>query len=220
MPRPVLPAGLYAIVDASLGDPVRAGARLARAGCHLVQLRAKGWPEARVAEAAAALVAATRDTGCLVVVNDHPAVAAAVGAAGAHIGQDDAPGPRAARAVLGPDRLLGLSTHDLAQVRRASEEGLADYVGFGPVFASRTAKTAWRPRGVEALAAAVRASRVPVVAIGGVEARRLPALRAAGARHWAVVGALRPAYGDGPGDGEGGEAAGGPNLSRLLASLA
>ena len=184
--RPQLPAGLYAIADAAFGDPVELGLRVADAGCRVVQLRCKGWSEQDLSKAAAALVAGFRRTGTLLLVNDHVEVAAAVGAHGVHLGQDD--GPLApARERLGPGAIIGRSTHDAAQVLAAQD---ADYLGFGPVFGTPTKDTGYGPRGLDALALACRLSTIPVVAIGGITSERLPGVQTAGAHGWAVISAL------------------------------
>ncbi|MFT4979902.1 MAG: thiamine-phosphate pyrophosphorylase [Myxococcota bacterium] len=185
--RPALPAGLYGMADAGFGDPVALGCMLAEAGCRVIQLRAKGWSEADLRAAAAALLPPLRARGCLLILNDHPALAAAVGADGAHIGQDDGRAAEA-RAMLGPARLLGLSTHTPQQVDAA--QGVADYIGFGPVFGTQTKATGYAPRGVGALAEAATRSAIPVVAIGGITTANLPDVRGSGAHCWAVVSAI------------------------------
>ncbi len=108
----------------------------------------------------------------LVLVNDRVDVARALagrGVAGAHLGQDDAP-PALARALLGPDALIGFSTHSLAQVAAAQDEPV-DYLGFGPVWASAT-KGYERGQGPQRAWIASQASTVPVFAIGGVSVER------------------------------------------------
>jgi thiamine-phosphate pyrophosphorylase len=183
-----LPRGLYAIADATYGDPGEWGRRLIDAGVRTLQLRAKGAAPQEVARWTRSLVPLCEERAVVLIVNDHPGVAIQEGATGAHLGQDD--GPLAQwRAKSGRPLLLGRSTHDLDQVRAAAAEG-ADYIGFGPVFGSRTHPGAGSARGLERLAEAVRHSPLPVVAIGGIEADRLPALRATGLWSWAVIRAL------------------------------
>ncbi|RME26583.1 MAG: thiamine phosphate synthase, partial [Deltaproteobacteria bacterium] len=103
--------------------------------------------------------------------------------------------PRA-RAILGRHALVGRSTHDRAQVRAAVAEG-ADYIGFGPVYATATKADTAPLVGVAGLAEAVRASSVPVVAIGGITAGRLPEVRATGVHGWAMISAVRDALAEG-----------------------
>ncbi|MCB9760694.1 MAG: thiamine phosphate synthase [Alphaproteobacteria bacterium] len=174
-------AGLYGIADAGFGDPVALGRALVLGGARVLQLRCKGWPEARVAEAARALKPCCAAAGVALLINDHPQL---IGIAdGVHLGQGDGPLP---------DRALGLrgrSTHDLDQLAAAVAEG-ADYVGFGPVFGTTTKEGALPPRGLDALAAVVAASTVPVAAIGGITPARLPAVKATGAASWAIISAI------------------------------
>jgi thiamine-phosphate pyrophosphorylase len=186
--KPTLPRGLYGMACTTRGDPVLQGLRLAALGVGVVQLRAKGWGTAERVAAARALLPALQAHGCLLIINDDLEAAAESGANGLHLGQGD--GSLAwARARLGPDALLGRSTHTLEQVLAAPQEG-ADYIGFGPVFGTHSKQSAWSPRGLERLAEAVRASPLPVVAIGGVTVERLPALRATGVAAWAAISAI------------------------------
>ncbi len=183
--------GLYGLADAeaSGGDPVRLGAQLLQGGCRLVQLRCKGWALDDVEAAARELVARCHAVGATFVVNDHAGVAAAVGADGVHVGQLDDPA-EVVRAALGPGRFLGRSTNDLAQVPAALAH--ADYLAYGPVFPTPHLS---RPKTVQGLDALTRAralvpAHVPLVAIGGITAERLPEVRGAGADAWAVIGAI------------------------------
>ncbi|MES2643536.1 MAG: thiamine phosphate synthase [Myxococcota bacterium] len=169
----VLPPGLYGIVEPTLGDPLDQARILCDEGAAVVQLRCKGWPSARLL----ALAEACRALPIVVVVNDDVAVAAAAGLA-VHVGQDDGADPAIA---------FGRSTHTAAQ---AAAPGGAAYIGFGPVFGTASKATPWSARGIDQLAEAVRASPVPVVAIGGITADTLEAVRAAGAHGWAVIGAI------------------------------
>lgn len=192
--RPIPASGLYAIVD--LDALARAGffdvGAVARALCEggavVLQLRAKGASASAFVAAAREVGSAARERGVCFIVNDRVDVAALVEADGVHLGQDDLP-VHVARAQLGPRALIGLSTHDLAQVTRAQDSG-ADYLGFGPVFATATKLNPDPVVGVEGLAQACGASRLPVAAIGGVRLQEVPKLRAAGARWAAVVSDL------------------------------
>jgi thiamine-phosphate pyrophosphorylase len=183
--------GLYGIADAEAagGDPVRLGHDLLAGGCRLIQLRCKGWSPDDTLRAARALVETCRQVDATFIVNDHPEIAAAADADGVHLGQDDgATGD--ARAIIGPDRILGRSTHDLAQLRIAAPE--VDYVAFGPVFESpRTGQKT--VQGLGQLGTARTIAVGPLVAIGGIDAERLPLVKACGVDAWAVIGAIAAA---------------------------
>ena len=179
-----LSPGLYGMADAAWGNPADLALALAQAGCQTIQLRAKALPLPEVAACARALLPRLRARGVRLILNDHLDLVVEIGADGVHIGQEDGD-PRAARQRLPPGALLGLSTHDLAQVQAAQD--LADYIGFGPVFGTTTKDTGYSARGLDALREVVCVSRVPVVAIGGITRARLPEVRAAGVRHWAVI---------------------------------
>ena len=179
------PLGLYGIADTGYGDPVEAATLLLEAGVKTVQLRAKNWTAASVAEVAATIHQRCLDANAAFIVNDHVEIAAKLGTSGLHLGQDDMPIAEARRQFNGR---IGISTHDLAQVRRANADG-ADYIGFGPVFQSGTRQLK-PPLGLDALKAAVQASEVPVVAIGGIGLADVRAVLETGARSWAIIGAI------------------------------
>jgi thiamine-phosphate pyrophosphorylase len=129
--------------------------------------------------------------GAALIVNDRLDVALAAGADGVHLGQDDLP-IEAARRIAG-GLWIGVSTHDVAQVRAACAAG-ADYLGFGPVFATTTKANPDPVAGLAGLAAACAAAGgVPVVAIGGVTAAAAPAIYRAGARAICAISAVNRA---------------------------
>src|SRR5512143_3208403 len=144
------PHRLYPIVD-TLGDPGLSHVELAQAmldaGARLLQLRVKDGPTARYVAIARAVKAAADRAGALLVLNDRCDIAQLVDAAGVHLGQDDLP-VAAARQILGPNKIIGLSTHNPAQVEAAARAGVATYIGFGPIFPT-TSKT--RPDPVQGL---------------------------------------------------------------------
>ena len=150
------------------------------AGLPAVQLREKGLPGRPLLALAERLRAATARTGALLLVNDRVDVAIAAGADGVHLGGGSIPAD-AARALLGPDALIGVSTHAPGEPTAG-----ADLAFFGPVWET-PGKTAV---GTARLAEAVRAASVPVLAIGGATAARLPAVRDAGAAGAAVIRAI------------------------------
>ncbi|MEX5728339.1 thiamine-phosphate pyrophosphorylase [Rhodovulum iodosum] len=158
----------------------------ARGGAWAVQLRDKTASDAQMARMTGALMQALCPLGVRVFVNDRVAVAQDTGA-DLHIGQSDGD-PRAARDRIAPDALLGLSVETVAQCA-AIPEGVS-YIGAGPFRATATKPDAARPIGAAGLARIVAASPVPTVAIGGLGAGDVPALRQAGARGMAVVSAV------------------------------
>ena len=141
----LLPLGLYGMADASQGDPLALGLWLFERGVRVVQLRAKGADTTALTDLARPLARRADAVGGMLIVNDSIEAAAAAGAQGVHLGQEDAPLAEARRA-LGPGAIIGRSTHTLAQVRAAQG---ADYLGFGPVFGTRTKAIAWSPDGAQ-----------------------------------------------------------------------
>jgi len=121
--------------------------------------------------------------GVPLIINNDVRAARRFDLAGAHIGQEDMP-PRQARSLLGDEHWLGISTHDLVQVR-AAETARADYLGFGPIYPSST-KGYQRGLGSEALAAALATTALPTFAIGGIDADHLPSLKDRGCERIAV----------------------------------
>jgi hydroxymethylpyrimidine kinase/phosphomethylpyrimidine kinase/thiamine-phosphate diphosphorylase len=160
---------------------------LAAAGVDIVQLRDRSLDDAALRAAATACADAARRAGVLFIVNDSPTLARACGADGVHLGQDDMH-PSAARALLGPDRIIGRSTRGGAMLAQAADEG-TDYASVGPLWSTPT-KPGRAATGLTALAAAHTAARIPWFAIGGIDARRIGRVGALGARRAAVVRAI------------------------------
>lgn len=182
-------ARLYAILDLGYVEPANAmpmARALADGGADIVQLRAKGFDPGEIASVARDLVRLSRDYGWLTIINDHPEIAAEAGASGVHVGQDDQAVARA-REVIGSG-IVGKSTHSLAQAEAAVREG-ADYIGFGPLYATGT-KPDYRPIGLAEIAQAHQRARIPIFCIGGVNAARLDEVLAAGARRVVIVSGL------------------------------
>jgi len=126
--------------------------------------------------------------GCLLIINDRADIALAVDADGVHVGQEDLP-LAVARKVVGPRKLIGVSTHDPQQAIEA-ERGGADYIGFGPLFGTSTKATGYTARGLDQLREIRRLVRIPIVAIGGVTAERASSALAAGANAVAMISDL------------------------------
>ncbi len=183
------PPLLYGILDGGLmrdQDLVPVGKAWAEAGVDLLQLRAKDWGAGPLLEAAEALLPELRAAGVPLILNDRVDVALICGADGVHLGQTDMPAAEA-RALLGPDRLLGWSTHDATELGAIPPE--ADYLGFGAIYATQTRQNS-RIRGPEALTEAQVATTLPVFAIGGIDAENLVPLGVYGIAGVAVASAL------------------------------
>jgi thiamine-phosphate pyrophosphorylase len=177
-------ARLYLVCDVIEGDFV---ARTLSGGVDIVQLRAKHRPDEEIIRTGRHYARLCHDHDALLIVNDRPDLVDAIDADGVHIGQDDA-SVDAARALVGRDRLIGLSTHTPEQIDRANRADV-DYIGVGPVHATPT-KPGRPAVGTELVAYAAGHAGTPFFAIGGVDATNVAAVRAAGADRIAVVRAL------------------------------
>lgn len=183
---------LYAITDASAAEShAEQVEQFARAGVRWIQLRDKRASGRDLYEITVAALAVARPLGARIIVNDRVDVALAAGADGAHVGQDDLPAD-CARQVLGPDRIVGVSTHSPEQAVAATRLPV-DYVAIGPVFATSTKENPDPVVGLDGVAAVRALVGVPLVAIGGITLDRAPDVLAAGADSVAVVGDLRAA---------------------------
>jgi thiamine-phosphate diphosphorylase len=179
-----LPGGLYAIVDSL----ERAGAAV-EGGAAVVQLRMKRAGAMEILSTARAVAALCKGRAAF-IMNDRSDIARLSGADGVHLGQDDLP-VKAAREIIGPGKLVGVSTHSDAEIDAALAAG-ADYLGFGPVFATASKDAALPPpHGLAGLVRAVaRAGGVPVVAIGGITSETVREVAATGARCAAAIAEL------------------------------
>ncbi len=155
-------------------------------GVTTVQLRAKGWADRQILEAALGLRGLCDVHGALFLVNDRVDIALASRADGVHLGVDDLP-VAAARELLGPDAVIGYSPEGDGDRATAVTEG-ANYLGVGPVYGTSTKGDAGPALGIERFEEIVRASTVPVIGIGGITAERAPAVVSAGAVGVAIVG--------------------------------
>ena len=184
---------LYLVTDPelargrALSDVVTAAVR---GGVTLVQLRDKHAGGRALLETARALTAVLEPLGVPLIVNDRVDVAEAVGV-GCHVGQSDLPAA-AARAILGPDAILGVSLEEVADLR-AVDPAIVDYVAYGPFAATATKADAGRPVGPDGLAAVAKQTMLPLVAIGGLDARNAAEAVRAGADGLAVVSAIMAA---------------------------
>ena len=168
------------------GDLMAVVAAACAGGCRWVSLREKDLPEAEQLALFARLRAVTRPFGAIVTLHGPAALARAAGADGVHLsGGDDA---RAARALLGREALVGLSTHGPGEGREMADA--LDYITASPVFATAS-KPGYGPAlGLAGLSAFVAAMPVPVVALGGIDAGNAAACRATGAAGLAVMGGV------------------------------
>ncbi len=157
-------------------------------GATVIQLRDKDASTHRLVEEGLALRKLTRSYHALLIVNDRIDVALAVDADGAHVGQDDMPG-QLARKLLGPDRILGISAGNMDEAVAAIVAG-ADYLGVGPIYATRGKADAGQPVGLSLLTEIARCYTTPLVAIGGITAANTSEIIHAGATGIAVITAV------------------------------
>ncbi len=185
---------LYPILDtealARRGCAVETAAEaMLEGGARILQFRHKGHFSRAAFEQAERVAAIARRAGALFVVNDRADISMLLDA-GLHVGQDDL-SPADARRLIGPGRILGFSTHNLAQLAAAGSEPL-DYVAFGPVFATRSKLKPDPVVGLAGLAEAKQQARFPLVAIGGITRENAAEVLAAGADSLAVIHDILP----------------------------
>jgi thiamine-phosphate pyrophosphorylase len=185
-----LPSPLYVILDRSVARgrtlPELLEAVLA-GGCRMVQLREKAMALAELFPLARALRRRSREAGALFIVNDRTDLALALDADGLHLGQDDLPGA-AGRRLLRSGMILGVSTHDTDQARRALADG-ADYIAIGSMFPTAT-KPGFQLVGPQLIRRVRGEIAVPLVAIGGITEDNCEEVMAAGADAVAVISAV------------------------------
>jgi thiamine-phosphate pyrophosphorylase len=156
-------------------------------GVRLFQYRNKRGSRKDVYETGIRLARLLRNAGAVFILNDHADIAASVEADGVHLGQEDLP-LEYARKLLGPEKLIGISTHSPEQAE-AAQAGGADYIGFGPVFRTAT-KDAGQVQGIDNLKLVRRKIMVPVFAIGGITQKNVSNVIKAGADGVAVITAI------------------------------
>lgn len=155
----------------------------------MLQLRAKELRSGPCLEICDALAALTRDYSAFLIVNDRADIARMSGAHGVHVGQEDLP-PAAARSQLGPDAIVGFSTHSVAQVEAALHEPVS-YIAVGPVFGTSTKDTGYGAVGLDLVSiASGLAGPLPIVAIGGITLDNARSVIDAGASAVAVISDL------------------------------
>ena len=183
---------LYPIIDIDLCqmrgvDPRALAAACVSGGARLLQLRQKSAASGPFLQTCRTIIDAVRGAAVTVIVNDRADLAVMAGADGVHVGQDDLI-PADVRAIVGPGRLIGISTHTPAQVDEAVREPV-DYIAVGPVFRTSTKDTGYEPRGLDLVRYAAGRG-LPIVAIGGITLERAAEVFAAGAASVAVISGL------------------------------
>jgi thiamine-phosphate pyrophosphorylase len=181
---------LYGILDLGYIDAselLRAAEAMLQGDVDLIQLRAKKQSLEEIVDLAGSLHEITSRAGIPLIINDHAEVAAKVAVEGVHLGQDD-DSLAHARKKAGRDVLLGKSTHSFEQAVAAGREG-ADYIGFGPIFATPT-KPDYQPIGLTGIKRVHHEVAVPIFCIGGIKIDNLGQLIAAGTKRVAIVSGL------------------------------
>jgi thiamine-phosphate pyrophosphorylase len=181
---------LYGILDLGYvapADAERVASAMIDGGVDLIQLRAKTQSLEEIVGLAGKLHAITSAAGIPLIVNDYAEVAAQAPVEGVHVGQDD-DAIAHARQKAGRDVLIGKSTHGLEQAVAAQREG-ADYIGFGPIFATPT-KPDYQPIGLNGIKRVHHEVNVPIFCIGGIKIDNLGEVMAAGAKRVAIVSGL------------------------------
>jgi thiamine-phosphate pyrophosphorylase len=192
--KPLGQCRLYGILD--LGyvraeEAPRITARMLEGGVDILQLRAKGYAAEQIVGIAASILPIAREAGAPLVINDFPDLVPQTGAAGAHIGQDDG-NLLDAKRLAGETAFIGKSTHSVQQAVDAAREG-ADYIGFGPLFATPT-KPDYIPIGLDSIRRVHELVTIPIFCIGGIKLENLGEVLAAGATRVVIVsGILRAA---------------------------
>ena len=191
---PICLQPVYPILDVDVCrlrglDPLAVLDAFLAGGARFVQLRDKTRRTGALVALADAAVSRARTAGAQLIVNDRPDVAKVTGADGVHVGQDDL-AVEDVRRILGPGAIVGLSTHDEAQIDRAVATS-ATYLAVGPIYSTQTKDTGYGARGLDLVRyAASRSGARPVVAIGGITLERAPEVIAAGAASVAVISDL------------------------------
>jgi thiamine-phosphate pyrophosphorylase len=162
-----------------------------RGGAKIIQYRDKGATTRKMVETAKALCCLCHRMGARFLVNDRLDVALAVDADGIHIGQDDMP-PGVARKLLGPDKLIGVTVHNLDELKAAEEESV-EYLSIAPIFATSTKPDHQSPLGLKGLRALAMQTGRPLVAIGGISHANAAEVIRSGAHGVCVVSAIMTA---------------------------
>ena len=180
-------ARLYPVISSEFcsgRSPLEVFTAAAEGGAKVIQIREKHWDKARICELLRACRPVADRYGVLVSVDDHADVARDAGADGVHIGQDDM--SVAEVRAISPELLIGKSTHNLEELLAAQAEG-TDYLNIGPIYPTQTKSVSYPAVGLEKLRELVPQVVIPFSVMGGIKARHIPELLAAGARRIAMV---------------------------------
>lgn len=181
---------LYFITDSSLSiKGVMVDVKCAiKAGVKIIQYREKEKSTRQMLQEANKIKTMCRKNNVLFIVNDEIDIALAAGADGVHLGNDDMP-YEIARKLLGKDKIIGLTVHNLEEAMQAQEAG-ADYIGVSPVFETKTKPDAGIPGGLNLIMEIKSNIKIPFVAIGGINENNIKSVLAAGAKSAAVISAI------------------------------
>ena len=181
---------LYGILDMGYVAPsetIRVASEMLEGGVEILQLRAKNFQPDQILKLAVPLVPICKSFGVPFIINDYPEVVVESGADGVHVGQDDILVAEA-RALIGPDKIVGLSTHSLLQAKSALQEK-PDYIGFGPLFSTPT-KPDYTSIGTSRISEVHRLVPLPIYCIGGIKLENLTEVLAAGAQCVVIVSGI------------------------------
>ncbi|MDF1852616.1 MAG: thiamine phosphate synthase [Verrucomicrobiales bacterium] len=188
----LFPARLYGILDLGYAKPenfAEVVRQMIAGGIDVIQLRAKGATPQQIEAWSREILPLCRDGGVPFIVNDHAEIAAAVGADGVHVGQDDA-SMDDVRAIVGNEMLVGRSTHSVEQAALAAADPRTDCIGFGPLFATPT-KPTYTPIGIQEIETVHREHPdLPIFCIGGIKKENLDQVVSAGAKRAVIVSGI------------------------------
>jgi len=188
--EPAFPVGVYGITAEKFSagrSNIEVVQQMIAGGIRIIQYREKRPSKSfgEMLEECRAIRHLTREAGVLFIINDYPDIAQLVDADGVHVGQDDFPVAEVRR-LIGPDKLIGLSTHGPDQAAAAVQAG-ADYIGVGPIFSTQTKDDVCAPVGLGYLDHVVRTCPLPFVAIGGIKEHNLGQVLDRGAKTVCLV---------------------------------
>ncbi len=183
-----LPHRFLCVITDDIHNPVELAQMALAGGARMLQLRRKSASGRELFEWAVRIQELCRAHEALFIVNDRVDIAIAMKADGVHLGQEDLPAA-AARAMLGPDAILGVSASNVDEAVKAREDG-ADYIGLGHIFPTRSKDKPVPPLGTAAIGEVRKAVGLPVVAIGGIDPENVTEVMKAGASGIAVISAV------------------------------